>query len=208
MTPTTKQEANTILIQFGSLEPFKFNSHKKHLIITQMMIKGQQWMRVRVGRWLLVGDGRRDEHSLFIWLPKSLEEHKTRFSLGQEEGAIKGKKNWEQKCMTIRNKPKNFKISSHWKNSSPKNSFKMTQQRPFTQSLIMKFMTKKRMSTMMVQMRLCHFWRNSNLRLMKLNPCNPPPHQKKCSPKLLKSQRCTTLIPTHINKFKNVTRAF
>ena len=171
------------------------------------MIKGQKWVRMRVGWWLLIGDGRRDENSLFIWSPKSVDEHKTRFSLGQEEGVKKGKKDREQKCMTIQHKPKNFEFSSHWKNSSLENSFKITQQRPFTWSLVMKFMTKNRMSTMVVQMRPCHLWRNSNLRLMKLNPCNPPPHQKKCSPKLLKSQRCITLIPTCFNKCKNVTCA-
>ena len=40
---------------------FQFSSHKKHLIIIQMMIKGQQWMRKRAGRWLLEGGGKRDE---------------------------------------------------------------------------------------------------------------------------------------------------
>ena len=45
------------------------------------------------------------------------------------------------------------------------------------------------------------------LRLTKLNPHNPPLHQKKCSPKLLKSQRCTPLIPTCFNKPQNVMRA-
>ena len=152
-----------------------------------MMIKGQRWMRKKAGRWLLARDGRRNEHSLFIWSPKSPEKHKTRFSLGKKEWVIKGKGDWEQKCMKIQHKPKNLESSSHWKNSSPENSFKMTQPRPSTQSLIAKFRTKRRMLTMVVQKRLCHLWRNSNLRSMKLNPCNPPHHQKKCSPKLLKS---------------------
>ena len=120
------------------------------------MIKGQQWMRKRAGRWLLTGDGKRVEHSLFIGSPKSPKEHKTKFSLGQEEGAIKGKKDWGQKCMTIWHKPKNLEISSHWKNSSPENSFKMTQQRPCIRSLIKKFMTKRRMLNIVVQIRLCH----------------------------------------------------
>ena len=158
-----------------------------------MMIKGQQWMRKRVGRCLLEGGGKKDEHSLFIWLPKSPEEHKTIFNFSQEERVIKGRRDWEQKCMTIRHKPKNFEISSHWKNSSLENSFKITQSRPFTQSLVAKFRTKRKMLTMVVEVRLCHLWRNSNLRLMKLNPCNPPPHQKKFSPKLLKSQWGTPL---------------
>ena len=173
-----------------------------------MMIKGQPWTKKRARWWLLAGDGKRDEHSLFIWSRKSLKEHKTRFSLGQEEGVIKGKKDWEQKCMTIQQKPKNFEISSHWKNSSQENSFKMVQPRPFTRSLVPKFRMKKRMLTMVVQMRLCHLWRNSNLKSMKLNLCNPPLHQKKCSPKLLESQRCTLLLPTCFNKPRDVMRAF
>ena len=64
MSPTTEQGANTMLIQFGSLNLFQFSSHKKHLII--MMIKGQQWMRKRARGWLLEGDGKRDKHSIFI----------------------------------------------------------------------------------------------------------------------------------------------
>ena len=172
-----------------------------------MMIKGQQWMRKRVGRWLLEGGGKRDEHSLFIWLSKSPKEHKTRLSFSQEERVIKGKGDWEQKCMTIQYKPKNFEVSSHWKNSSLENSFKITQPRLFTQSLVVKFRTKRKMLTMVVQVRLCHLWRNSNLELMKLNPRSPPLHQKKCSPKLLKSQRCTLLLPTRFNKPRNVMRA-
>ena len=164
-------------------------------------------MRKRAGRWLLTGDGKRVEHSLFIGSPKSPKEHKTKFSLGQEEGAIKGKKDWGQKCMTIWHKPKNLEISSHWKNSSPENSFKIIQPRSFTQYLVVKFRTKRKMLTMVVQVRLCHLWRNSNLESMKLNPCNPPLHQKKCSPKLLKSQRCALLLPTRFNKPRNVMRA-
>ena len=97
-----------------------------------MMIKGQQWMRKKAGQWLLEGDGKKDEHSLFIWSPKSPEKHKTRFNLGQKKGAIKGKGDWEQKCMIIQHKPKNLKSSSNWKNSSLENSFKITQPRPFT----------------------------------------------------------------------------
>ena len=172
-----------------------------------MMIKDQQWMRKKARRWLLEGDGKRDEHSLFIWSPKSPEKHKTIFNLGQEKGAIKGKGDWEQKCMIIQHKPKNLESSSHWKNSSLENSFKITQPRPFTQSLVVKFRTKRKMLTMVVQVRLCHLWRNSNLESMKLNPRNPPLHQKKCSPKLLKSQRCTLLLPTRFNKPRNVMRA-
>ena len=152
-----------------------------------MMIKGQQWMKKRDGRWLLKGDGKRDEHSLFIWSPKSLEKYKTKFNLCQEKEAIRGKGDWEQKCLIIQHKPKNLESSSHWKNSSLENSFKITQSRPFTQSLVVKFKMKRKMLTMVVQVRLCHLWRNSNLELMKLNPRNPPFHQKKCSPKLLKS---------------------
>nr|POE62722.1 hypothetical protein CFP56_26482 [Quercus suber] len=87
------------------------------------------------------------------------------------------------------------------------NSFKMPQPRPFTRSLIAKFRMKMRMLAMVVQTRLCHSWRNSNLELMKLNPCNPPSHQEKHSPKLLESQRYTLLLPTRSNKPKNVTRA-
>ena len=102
--------------------------------------------------------------------------------------------------------PKNLESSSHWKNSSLENSFKITQPRPFTQSLVVKFRTKRKMLTMVVQVRLCHLWRNSNLESMKLNPRNPPLHQKKCSPKLLKSQRCALLLPTCFNKPKNVMR--
>ena len=45
---------------------FKFSSYKKHLIIIQMMIKSQQWMGKRAGRWLLEGGGKKDEHSLLI----------------------------------------------------------------------------------------------------------------------------------------------
>ena len=172
-----------------------------------MMIKDQQWMRKKARRWLLEGDGKRDEHSLFIWSPKSPEKHKTIFNLGQEKWAIKGKGDWVQKCMIIQHKPKNLESSSHWKNSSLENSFKITQRRPFTQSLVVKFRTKRKMLTMVVQVRLCHLWRNSNLESMKLNPRNPPLHQKKCSPKLLKSQRCTLLLPTRFNKPRNVMRA-
>ena len=80
--------------------------------------------------------------------------------------------------------PKTLESSSHWKNSSLENSFKITQPRPFTRSVVAKFRMKMRMLTMVVQVRLCHLWRNSNLESMKLNPCNPPLHQKKCSPKL------------------------
>ena len=120
---------------------------------------------------------------------------------------IKGKGDWEQKCMMIQHKPKNFEVSSHGKNSSLENSFKITQPRPFTQSLVMKFRMKRKMLTMVVQVRLCHLWRNSNLESMKLNPRNPPLHQKKCSPKLLKSQRCTLLLLTRFNKSRNVMRA-
>ena len=172
-----------------------------------MMIKGQQWMRKRAGRWLLEGDGKRDEHSLFIWSPKSPEKHKTRFSLGQEKEAIRGKGDWEQKSLIIQQKPKNLESSSHWKNSSPKNSFKIIQPRSFTQYLVVKFRTKRKMLTMVVQVRLCHLWRNSNLESMKLNPRNPSLHQKKCSPKLLKSQRCALFLPTRFNKPRNVMRA-
>ena len=118
------------------------------------MIKGQQWMRKRAGQWLLEGDGKRDEHSLFIWSAKSLEKHKTRFNLNQEKGAIRGEGDWEQECMTIQHKPKNLESSSHWKNSSLENSFKITQPRPFTRSLVAKFRMKRRMLTMVVQVRL------------------------------------------------------
>ena len=68
---------------------FKFSSYKKHLIIIQMMIKGQWWMRKKAGRWLFARDGRRNEHSLFIWSPKSPKEHKSRFNLGQKRMSYK-----------------------------------------------------------------------------------------------------------------------
>ena len=113
-------------------------------------------MRKRAGRWLLEGDGKRDKHSLFIWSPKSPEKHKTRFNLGQEKGAIRGKGDLEQKCMIIQHKPKNLESSSHWKNSSLENYFKITQPRPFTRSLVVKFKMKRRMLTMVAQMRLRH----------------------------------------------------
>ena len=45
--------------------------------------------------------------------------------------------------MIIQHKPKNLESSSHWKNSSLENSFKITQPRPFTQSLVVKYKTKK-----------------------------------------------------------------
>ena len=64
MSPTTKQGAHTMLIQFGSLKPIPVQFSQEAFDI--MMIKGQQWMRKRAGQWLLEGDGKRYEHSLFI----------------------------------------------------------------------------------------------------------------------------------------------
>ena len=42
----------------------------------------------------------------------------------------------------------------------------------------------------------------------EVEPSQSSTHQKKCSPKLLKSQRCTLLLPTRFNKPRNVMHAF
>ena len=68
--------------------------------------------------------------------------------------------------------PKNFEISSHWKNSFPENSFKTTQRRPFTWSLITKFMTKRRVLTIVVTSR--EFNKNKKIKKrVSQNFCGP-----------------------------------
>ena len=137
----------------------------------------------------------------------SPEKHKTRFNLGQEKGAIRGKGDWKQKCIIIQHKPKNLESSSNWKNSSLEDSFKITQLRPFTQSLVVKFKTKKEDVDHGGPSETLSSLEELQSRVDEVEPCNPPLHQKKCSPKLLKSQRCALFLPTCFNKPRNVMRA-
>ena len=66
MSPTTKQGANTTLIQFGSLEPVQVQLSQEASHYNSNKDKKSTMDEEKARQWLLVGDGRKGENSLFI----------------------------------------------------------------------------------------------------------------------------------------------
>ena len=154
MSPTTKQGANTILIQFDSLKPVlvqlsqeasDYNDDKM-----SVMDEEEGWTMVTRGRWK-----KRQTFPLYLIAQES-RKAQNQIQPRPRERSDKRQRRFGTKMYDNSAKPKNLESSSHWKNSSLENYFKITQPRLFTRSLVVKFKMKRRMLTMVAQMRLRH----------------------------------------------------